>query len=422
MKPVKLLLVNTFLFPRGGDSTYTAALAELLRSRGHEVSFFGMKHPKNPPLPGEAHFVDTIDFVAANARKTPASAARVAWRSIYSLHARRRIAAALDAWRPDVAHLQNIHAHITPSILDELAARRIPVVWTLHDYKLVCPDSRLYSNGEVCEACSGGAFFECTRRRCKKGSLPASLLATLEAKAHARLRLPEKVARFIAPSRFLCDKFVELGWPRDRIVHVRNFLPASLLDRGVGPDRGYALYLGGLEGWKGVHTLLRAWSEVAGMPLKVAGQGSQRAEVEVLLAASGAQVELLGHLHGERLRGLVDGASFVCVPSEWYENCPYAVLEAMAAGKPVLASRLGGLPELVRDGRTGLLFEAGNAGDLARKATLLAREPRLRGRMAREAREEAVRRFGPDRHYASLMRIYSGETPRSLVAAREAAG
>lgn len=404
---MRILLVQTYHYPRGGDCTYTFALADLLRSRGHDVSFFAMKHPMNLPCAEEGYFVEHIDFREMVANQNPWNAARVLARSIYSVVARQRLAGLLRDMEPDVAHLQNVHGHLTPSVLHALRDAGVPAVWTLHDYRLICPNSHLLSHGKICEDCKGGKFRSCIVRRCKKGSLAASTVAALEARVHSFLDLPGLVSTFVSPSRFLQEKFVEFGWSRERLVHIRNFLTREQLDRPSGDDRGYALYLGQIESWKGVGTLLAAAGRVPEVPVVFAGDGTARADLERAATASGiGNVRFEGHLSGERLREIVEGASFVVVPSECYENCPYSVMEAMAAGKPVVATRLGGLPELVADGVNGFLVDPGNDAALANAMRRLAGDPALRDALGARGRERALAEFSPDLHYHRIHAVY----------------
>lgn len=404
---MKVLLIQTFHYRRGGDCTYTFALADLLREQGHDVSFFGMHHPENLPCDQDRFFVEHIDFAELARHQSPWNAVRVLSRSIYSYSARRKLSDLLREIRPDVAHLQNIHSHLTPSILHALRDAGIPAVWTLHDFKLICPDSHLRSHGRVCEDCKGNRFYSCVLKRCKKGSFAASLVAALEAGVHSLLDLPSLVGRFISPSEFLRDKFVEFGWPRERLAHVPNFLPRELLSDWGVEDGGYALFLGRLEPWKGVHTLLAACARLPDLRLILAGDGSARSDLEATIARQQLTgTRLAGHLEGRALRELLARASFVVAPSEGYENCPYSVMEAMAAGKPVLASELGGHPELVTDGETGLLVEPGDPAMLADALGRLASDAQLRRRLGNNGAMVARRRFSPERHYERLFPLY----------------
>ncbi len=411
---MKILLVNKFHYRRGGDCVYTLALADLLRSAGHEVFHFSMRHPQNIPSTEERYFVSHIDFAQLNARKNPINAIRVLWRSIYSLEARKKLRRLIADLKPDIAHLQNIHSYITPSIFAEFEQANIPVLWTLHDYKLICPEDSFLSNGRVCEACKGHRFYQCTLRRCKKGSAAASLVASLEAYVHGLLRLPQRVFRFISPSQFLRNKHIEFGWPSDKIVFLRNFLP-DLDTYSINTDGSYGLFVGGLRRIKGVHTLLEALARTPDLPFHVVGDGPERGTLEQTAQRQGLRhVKFLGFLTGEELRKEIEGAAFGVIPSEWYENCPYAAMEMMAAGKAIVASNLGGLPELVEHEVSGLLFEAGNAEMLHTCMTDLWTHQDKRMNMGLKAREYAEQSFRAADYLRQIETLYASalETAR----------
>ncbi len=406
---MRILLCSNFYYRRGGDCTYLLALQKRLEAHGHETAVFSMRHPRNLPCPQEEYFVDQLDYAELNQARNPLNAAKVLTRSIWSRQARRNIARLIADWKPDVAHLQNIHAYLTPSILGPLKAAGIPVVWTLHDFKLLCPDSHFLSNGRICEECRGGRFWRCAKNRCKKGSRAASLVAALEAYVHRALRVGHSVGRFLAPSEFLRDKFVEFGWPAERFTVLPNFLPEMPPARTSPEEQGaYGLYLGTLLPFKGVGTLLRALARSAPHPFHVLGDGESRGELERLAGELDlrGRVVFRGFVQGEELEREFAGARYAVVPSECYENLPYAVLELMARGIPVAASNLGGIPELVRDGETGLLFPAGDADALAERIDRLRADPELRCRLGSRAREFVCERADAERHLREMLDLY----------------
>lgn len=406
---MRVLLCSNFYYRRGGDCTYLLALQSLLERHGHETAVFSMRHPQNRPCPQEEYFVDHLDYAELNKSKNPLNAAKVLGRSIWSRQARRNVARLVADWKPDVAHLQNVHAYLTPSILGPLKAAGVPVVWTLHDFKLLCPDSHFLSGARICEECKGGRFWRCAANRCKKGSRAASLVAALEAYVHGALGIRRRVDRFIAPSQFLRDKFVEFGWPAERFSVLPNFLPGEPAARPSPAEPGsYGLYLGTLLPFKGVGTLLRALVRAVPHPFHVLGDGESRGELERLAGELGLgdRVAFRGFVQGAELERELAGARYAVVPSECYENCPYAALELMARGIPVAASDLGGLPELVRDGETGWLFPPGDAPALAERIDRLWTDGELRSRLGARAREFVLGRAAAEVHYRNLMAIY----------------
>jgi glycosyltransferase involved in cell wall biosynthesis len=421
---MKVCLVNKFLWRKGGSETYCLGLADALRAAGHEVVFFAMRHPRNPPCAQEGYFVEERDY---NGRAAPARRARDAAELLYSRAARDSFDRLLRDERPDAVHLNLVNRHITLSILDAPALRErpVPVVYTAHDYVSVCPSATMLDgSGGVCGRCLGGRYAACVARRCVKGSRAKSALAALEASLNRRRGSWAKVDRALAPSAFMARALVRGGWPGGRVEVLRNFAPASLSARAAaGADltdraRPYVLYLGRLSAEKGVDVLLEAFLSAAGdLPgwrLVVAGEGPERAALAARLAGrpGAGRVELAGRVEGEALDALVAGASLCAVPSRWHENAPFSALEALAAGTPVVASRAGGLPELVSEGGTGFLAEPGDAASLAsallRGARACADPAAYR---AMQARGRALVLEGHDlsRHVARLVEIYGKE-------------
>ncbi len=403
---MRVLLVNTRHFRGGGDSSYTFNLADLLRANGHEVAFFAMQDERNLPDPNSDLFVSHIDFRELNRRKDPITGLQVLGRSIYSREARRKFGGLLDRFRPDVVHLQNLHAHITPSVIFEAEKRRLPVVWTLHDYKLVCPNSHFLidATGAVCEACEEGNYLQAVLKRCKKSSPLASSMAALEAYAHRWLRVRERVGVFLAPSAFLRGKLLERGYPAQRVLHLPLVLSKEMfLDAAV--DKDYLLFLRRLDTIKGIHPLMEACRSVPQVRLVLAGR-VEDALVDQLPDLLPPNMEYVGMKQGVELRRLLSGARAVVVPSLWYENQPFSILEAFAAGKPVIASDLGGMTELVKGSERGLLVPPGDARALAEAMAWMVEHPeeaQLRGEKAREYARET---HSPERHYERLMGVY----------------
>jgi len=411
---VRILMVQTFHYYRGGDSTYMLSLSRLLEEKGHEVVPFAMEHPRNLPSPYARYFVSEVDYPELLSRASLGAAWKVATRSIYNGEARRKIAALADEVRPDVAHFHNIHAHITTSIVSPLRARGIPIVWTLHDYRLICPNTSLLSRGEICERCIPDRFHEAVLQRCKKGSLPASFVAMLATLYDRLARIPARIDRFIAPSDFLRSKLLEGGFDPARVVCVPNFVDLALYT-GL-PEKDYFCYLGRLSPEKGLDILIRAVAGLDAGRLLVVGDGSEAEALRKLAAElKTSRVQFAGHRSGEDLRRILAQSQFVVLPSRWYENLPFAVMEAFASSKAVVASRIGGIPEMVDDGVNGLLFPTGDEGSLAACLVRMLGDRRLREEMGRRGREKVERLYEREGHYAQIERIY-----RDVIAAKRA--
>ncbi|RJX18276.1 MAG: glycosyltransferase family 1 protein [Desulforudis sp.] len=409
---MNILIINTYHYLRGGDCRHAFALADALEKLDHVVHFFGMQSPLNTPTHDAEYFVSEIDYRKALSKKNPITAIKVFLRSIYSLEARRNLARMLDDIKPDIAHLHSIRHHLTKSILPELAKRNIPIVWTLHDYKELCPNTSFYDGGGICEDCKGGQFFHVIKKRCKKGSLPASIVAYIEAQVDRLVGYSRYVDLYISPSEFLKAKFMEYGYLNNKITTIPNFIE---LDR-ISPDYdhdNYLFFLGRLEKEKGIITLLKGFDQATktmpGLRLKIAGSGSLEQELQELARSLNTHgVEFLGHVEGQDLVKLTKRAKAVVVPSEWYENYPYSCLEAMASGKPIIASRIGGIPELVEDEITGFLFEPFNVKQLAEKIKLVGElSPEQIKEIGQRAREKVETGNSKDKYLEKIIPIYS---------------
>lgn len=396
---MKVLLANKFFFRNGGSEVVMFQERDFLRREGHEVVDFSMQDERNFASDHAPYFVGRQDYRGGGRLGRLKSALAF----VHSPEAVRRIGALIDATRPDLVHCHNIYHQLTPSIIGAAKARGVPVALTLHDYKPVCPAYTRLRGGQPCSDCLGGDFGNVLRQRCAEGSLGKSALLYAEAAVQRRLGNYEKVDRFIAPSRFMADS-VAHRIPAERVALLYNGVDIpNALDGSR--DGGYALFLGRLSHEKGVETLLRVHAAAGGhWPLVVAGSGPLLDDMK----AQYARATFAGHLAGDKLRQALAGAAVVVVPSEWYENCPMSVLEAMAQGKPVVGSRMGGIPELVAEGETGLLFEAGNVVELGACLDRLMGDPALRRRMGQAARARAEREFSLERHNAGLLAIYAG--------------
>lgn len=407
---MKICLVNTYHYRRGGDSTYTFDLADMLRAHGHEVVHFAMKHRYNVECPEEEFFVDYVDYREIFESAGPVARLRAFLRSVYSFEARNKFAALLDKTGPDIIHMQNFRRHLTFSILGPALARDIPIVFTAHDYDPVCPNSLFFTGGEICEACGGKHYFRALPRRCKQGSFAGTAAVVLESYFVRSMRYFHRVKRIITPSAFAREKFIECGLDGEKIKVIHNFIDTgSFVPSYGGGD--YVIFFGRLVAEKGIDVLIEAAAKTTDIKVLIAGEGPQRDYLEARRAEVGAaNVEFLGYVDREDLLPLIQGSMFVVVPSIWYENFPYNVLESLALGKPVIGSRIGGIPETVEDGRTGFLVEPRDAETLARRMTLLAGDPALRENLGRNARARVEKEFSAGIHYDKLIALYNDVT------------
>ncbi|MBN2199831.1 MAG: glycosyltransferase [Candidatus Aminicenantes bacterium] len=401
---MNILFINKYLYPRGGSETVVFNEIALLEKRGHSVAVMAMEHPRNISPRWPAAFVSPV---TTEGRPCPAEALRAAGRMLYSFESRSRLEELLKRFRPDVAHLHNIHHQISPSILHTLRRRGVPTVMSLHDMKLVCPVYTCVSRGGICERCRGGRFYQCVLRRCSRGSLAKSALAAAEMALHRFVfHFEKKIDVFLSPSLFLKKKLEDMGL-RIPVIPLPHFLPAEeFRPEFRGPDPPACVYFGRLERIKGLATLAAAASALP-LKCKIIGDGAFRPELEkAARRAEPGRLELRPRLDREELQEEIRRSTFAVLPSEWYENAPLMVLEAFALGKPVVGARIGGIPELVRDGETGFLFTPGDADDLRRTMSMLASDPGRAEDMGRRARRFVLEKLNPDGHYLRLMEIY----------------
>ncbi|MDQ8728033.1 glycosyltransferase family 4 protein [Bradyrhizobium sp. LHD-71] len=376
---------------------------EIMRAYQFEVAEISMRDPRNLPSKYDPYFVSQKSYRSSSQSEKLKSALSL----VHSREAVRNITKLIGAEKPDILHCHNIYHQLTPSIISAASRLNTPVVLTLHDYKPVCPVYTQLRNGAPCTECSDGRFEALLQHRCAGGSIGQSALLWAEARYHAAARSYHHVDTFIAPSRFMRDAVVR-RFGEDKVVHIPNGIDASRIEVSRD-DENYVLFLGRLSPEKGVETLLRAHAaDNAAWRLVVAGSGPLLDELRSRFPLA----EFTGHLTGEALNARLRAASLVVVPSEWHENSPLSVLEAMAYAKPVVASRIGGIPELVRHGTTGLLFEAKDAGELSGRIKMLLDDPDLRARLGSEARRIVETEYSIQRHGAALLSLYESLVPK----------
>jgi glycosyltransferase involved in cell wall biosynthesis len=390
------------------------SLKNLLEEKGHKVIVFSMQHPLNFDSEYSRYFVDYINYDQAVKKINISTGFEVLSRAVFSLEAKRKIERVIEEERPDIAHLQNIHHHITPSIFYPLKRNHIPIVWTLHDFVLICPNTSFLADGRICERCKKRKYFWPALTKCKKNSFLASLMAGLETTIHRLMRVNDLVDMFIAPSEFLRDKLIDYGFDGRRIICLNNFNNIETIDN-TAKEGDYYLYIGRISFEKGIRTLIDAAIMADSGRLKIIGEGPLKAEMISYVGSKkdNANIEFLGHKDHDDVIKLLKGARFLVLPSECYENFPYSLIEAYACGKPVIASRLGGIPEIVKNWETGLLFPPGNTENLGLKIRFLMKHPDKARMMGESAKEFVKERLNRDSYYKKLMEVYNRLVQRS---------
>jgi glycosyltransferase involved in cell wall biosynthesis len=402
---LRVCLVNTYHYRRGGDSTYTFDLARLLEAKGHEVVHFAMSHPKNVRSEYESDFVDFIDYGHIFTTGNPVVKLRAFLRSLYSFEARAKFGSFLDKTRPDIVHLQNFRRHLTFSVVPEAKKRSIPAVFTAHDYDPVCPNSLLFAQGMVCEACRNKGYHKALAVKCKEHSLLGTLAVVLEGSFVKFRRYYDLIDLIITPSEFARSKLIDYGFDARRVKAVHNFIDAVAYEPGYGGEG--VIYVGRLAAEKGLDTLIEAAQYLKHTRVMIAGDGPEREHLENLCLKLGCRnVDFLGYVEREQLLRTVRQAMCVIMPSIWFENFPYSILESFALGKPVIASNIGGMPEIVKDDKTGLLFSPGDSLALSKRIEYLQGNPSLVEAMGKTARTMVETRFDQETHYRQLIEVY----------------
>ena len=407
---MRILLINKFNYLYSGTERYLFNLKHLLEDRGHQVEVFAMQHPQNQPATFDHLFVPYVDFYN---NLNLLGKLKVAQNVIHHSQAASLVSQVLDDFQPDLVHLHNIYHQLSPAILLPIAAAHIPIVQTLHDYKLICPNYLLYTQEKPCTRCRNGRYWQAVRYRCLHGSFSWSVLAALEMTLHKTWQSYEKyVDRFIAPSHFLKQTCENFGISATQLVHIPYPVAIPQGTVATGTDAGYFVYLGRLSAEKGLRTLIQAMQHVPEARLCLVGDGDMRAALETLSAKLGlTNVSFRGYLKGQDLAYTLAGARFTVSPSEWYENFPYAILESFAAGKAAIGSDIGGIPELIDEGETGRTFPAGDVSALADRIRELWHHPKQTWQMGQRGREKVLANYSPEKHYEQLLPLYQGLIP-----------
>lgn len=410
---MRILYCNKYNFRFSGTEAYLFETMEAIRARGHETALFSVADSR-----GETTRYDEY-LVPKEPKSGWAGKARFAGQAIYSFVAREKLRGLLATFRPDVAHVRNIYHHLSPSILWELKAHGIPVIYHVNDFKLLCPAYNLVSRtGVICERCVGGKFRNAVVHDCHAAGRAAAAVLAVEAYLHRWMKTYEKcVDLVLAPSQFVRDKFVASGWNGAKIQVLPHFqnLPAKTV---AHPSDGYILYFGRLSPEKGVHDVVAAMALLPGVQLVVAGDGPQRGELEAQVSSRGLKnVRFVGHVAGTALNDLIAGSQFTLFPSRAYETFGKSIVESYAHARAVVASDLGSRRELVEDGVTGLLYPAGNVQELAANIRFLCDRPLLAREIGLAGQRLVQERYSRQAHVFALTEIYA-ELARKAAALR----
>lgn len=398
---MKILLVNKFHYLKGGSEKYYFDLADLLKKNGHEVAFFSMKDEKNIRTDSKEYFVEPIDLNNAGKLK--------ALDVIYSKDNKKKMEEALEDFKPDIVHLNNFQRQLSASIIEPIKKRRIPIVFTAHDVQAICPAIIMLDNNKnVCEKCMGGKYINCIRKKCNKGSTLKSIIGAIEGKYYRNKRIYFKeIDKIISPTEFYKLKFIEDGVDPKRVDAIHNFIDVAKYNVEL-EDEGYALYIGRLAKEKGILNLIEAFSKLDSEKLYIAGEGPEKENIQRIIKNKKLEerIKLLGFLSKDEVIEKTRKCRFIVVPSIWYENCPYSVLETLAIGKPVIGANIAGIPELVKNNYSGFTYKYDDINDLAKKMRELFNDKDLAEKFGHNAKNDAIKLYDKNVYYNKIINIY----------------
>ncbi len=357
---MKILMVNKFLYPRGGSESYMLYLAEHLKKLGHEVEFFGMYDDDNTVGNSIGLYTQNMDFHSRGLARF-----LYPFQIIYSFEAKKKIARVIDHFKPDIVHMNNINFQLTPSIIYGIKKKGIPLVQTVHDYQMICPNHLLYNfdKNMPCEKCVKGSYMHCIQNKCIHASKVKSIIGVIEAKVYSLLQTYKKVDLFVCPSHFLENKLLSAKeYYKGKTKTIHNFINKEKFAANSRKEDSYIVFVGRLSKEKGIENIAGAAKLLPEYRFVVAGSGPDEDLLKDI-----PNITLAGFLTGDELTELMGNAKVLLLPSVCYENCPLSILEAHALGVPVVTMNSGGMAELVKDGVTGTLVNEPTPEGIARK-------------------------------------------------------
>ena len=386
---MNILICHNYYSIRAGEAQSVHYEKELLEKHGHKVVLYTR---------------DNRDIEAMSRVRR----LLLFFPTLFSRRTRTEIRKLIREHRPDVAHVHNIFPLISPSVYYALKKDKVPIIQVLHNYRFVCPNGLLLDNQKnICDKCTRGRMWPAVQGRCYRGSFWQSFALAFCLKVHGKLGSFRKIDLFLAPSEFMKKRMIESGFPSDMVAVRAHYLDMNRFEPVSSPS-DYAVYMGRLSPEKGLWTLVRAFAALTRNRLEIIGEGPLRRELETFIEAGGlTHIHLHGFIDSDRRFDLLRNAAFLVFPSEWYENCPYTLLESLALGVPVLAARMGGVGEIIEEGKTGELFTAGRVEELRAKMKRLWADPATLASMRIAAREAALTRYNPDKAYRDLMDIHA---------------
>ena len=392
--------MNKFHYLNGGSEKYYFELGKLLKENGNEVAYFSMKDNRNIKTGDKEYFVEKIDLNKGSKLK--------AVDVIYSKENYRKMQEAINDFKPDIVHLNNFQRQLSASIIDCCKKNNIPIVFTAHDMQAICPASAMLYKGEICEECIKNGYSSCIKKSCIKGSKLKSILGVLEAEYYRKNNIYSKIDFIITPSEFLKKQLIKGNLEYNKIETLHNFVINSNEEKNCN-DNGYAFFFGRLSIEKGILNLLKAIKQLDNGRLIIAGDGPERENIKTFIKENNIEdrVKMVGYLKQEQIKEYIENSRFVVVPSIWYENCPYSILETMEIGKPIIGSKIGGIPELIDDKKNGYVYEYNNIDNLAEKMKILFDNNEVANQQSIMSRKLYEEKYNENFYYNKLLKIYT---------------
>lgn len=402
---MRVLLVHKFFKYTGGAEVFFFDTARVLKENGHQVAFFSTIDKDNIQSEYSRYFIKAPNFKSGNLITKLSAFFRIP----YNFEAKSNFRKLILDFKPDIIHVFALATHISPSVLDVARQSKIPVVISCNDYKHICPNYKLFHHGKLCDDCKGGKFYKCVTNKCSHNSYSYSFASSFESYIHHFLNIYKKnISLFLFASDFMAYK-TENFWGKDSFKWGKLLNPYKIPELISNSDAGaFGLYFGRLIDEKGVDTLIEALKNCRDIPFKIVGDGPDFEKLKNYTKENGlTRVEFTGAIWGDALNEILSKSKFVVVPSIWHENFPYVILQAFAAGKPVIGSDRGGIPELVVENERGLLYNAENSFELSEKISALFNDDENCLRMGKNARKFIEETFSDDLFYKSLIDNYN---------------
>lgn len=399
----KILSINNYNYRRGGSDAVFIDHDRMFSDNSWDTALFSMHHPKNAHSIWSDYFINELEF---GSTYSTYQKLLMSSKVIYSFEARKKLNQLLNKFHPDIAHSHCIYHHLSPSILSLLNSKGIPSVMTAHDLKIACPAYKMLNSNGICEKCKKGNLFNLVKNRCIHNSLSVSSLVAIESTFHKLFGLYRNNLDYIVtPSHFFRKKLIEWGWNEKKLVYIPNFIDSSKIVPNYNPGK-YFLYFGRLAPEKGVDTLIDA-AISAKINLVIAGTGPYEKQLKSI-SAENDNVKFVGYKSGNALWDLIHNSRAIVLPSEWYENAPISILEAYAAGKPVLGANIGGIPEMLQDNVTGYIFKSNDTEELKDVLLKMQSMPdQSISTIGKNARNFVANTFTRERYYNDMTKLYS---------------